>query len=468
MNILIVVLTILFITLVGFAVIRLLNLLENFDNLLKLSYSYGFGVGLVCFQLYIYSRLNIAWEKINLILPWLIVIAFFLIKRKSIFSFKLKLPKFSKINLINLIFITAIMFSCGYVIFEALIRPATVWDSWATWLFQSKIFFIDNGINPKVLFTFNFNYPFIYNLLGTFIYIVLGKVDDTTVLLTSSAFYLFLALLIFSTIKKRIGLKQALLFTLIYAATQNFIRHGGRIEAGMADLSVGYYAFCCLTLLLEYLKNKTARVFLVLSIFLGITSLVKLEGMAISILIAMSATYVIYKNKLYKHLLIFMFWILPIIDWEIYKKINGSNLQSFAESSFRISFKSTVNAFLGTFRELINIKSWNFLWITYFYSLFTFKMSKKGELAILNFIVLSQLSFYILIYILFSVSYSPESSIERLLVQIAPIALYEIAIMTTLIDFTFLKKMSKLKILGDRNAVKIIDYFFSRNHGDRN
>lgn len=452
MNIIIVLLILVFIVTIGYEFISLFNLLNGFSKLLKLSYAFGLGVAFVSFQMYVYSRLNMPWTKLSMLMPWIVFILISIIKNRKYLTFTKSKPL--KLKKIDVVLIILILFCVFYTAFEALIRPPVTWDSWATWLFQSKIFFIDGKINPKIFLEFGFNYPFAYNLLGTFIYTILGRVDDFAILLTSSAFYVFLALLFFSFLKKRYGLRHALVFTFLFVAMQNLIRHGGRLEAGIADLPVGFFSFSCLTLLLEYINKSRVKILLILSILLGFTAVIKFEGMTLSILIGVIIIYNIFKKKLYNHIPILFFWLLPTVDWQIFRKINGIGLENFISYSFKTSINSTLNAFIGTFKELINIKSWNFLWITFLYSFILIKFNKHKELMIINFVVVSQLVIYILIYIIFSNSYNPESSIERLLIHIAPMAMLGVTMVFSSLGF---KDIVNLIRFDNRKIMKFVD-----------
>src|SRR4030067_1512713 len=111
----------------------------------------------------------------------------------------------------------------GYVLIEALIRPVGVWDAVAIWLNKSKIFYLDGSLVPSHFIHIDSGYPLVVSLLGTFIYIILGHVNDTAVLITSFAFYSFLALSFFSILKEKFGVKYALIFTLLMVTTQNLV-----------------------------------------------------------------------------------------------------------------------------------------------------------------------------------------------------------------------------------------------------
>ena len=428
-DVILVLFTLFFITSLGFVVIKYFDLWHKEDNLLVLACSYGLGVGIIAMQLYLYSRIGLLWNLQIIIVPWLFFLVYVFVKSRQ--KFKLNFPKPPTFKKINFVLLTLIFLAISYVFFEALIRPVSVWDGVSIWLYKSKVFFIDQAISQNLsVFLSDPGYPLIVSLLGSFIYIILGHVNDSAVLLTSFAFYFFNALLLFTVIKKRFGLTYALVFTFLFVTTQNFIRHGGRMEAGQADLPLGYYSLICFILLIEYIKKNKTKILLLLSIFLGITGLIKSEAVFITIAIAIPILYQVYKTKLYNHLLVLSVWILPVLDWEWYKKImfNLNNSHSLYQQFF--SAQRIANTFSGMIKEFINIKSWNILWIAYFYSFFAFKIKNNKELILLNFIILSQFLIYFLIYIFFT-GYTPDSSAERLYVHIAPLVFYYLAILTS-------------------------------------
>jgi len=78
-----------------------------------------------------------------------------------------------------------------------------------------------------------------------------------------------------------------------------------------------------------------------------------------------------------------------------------------------------------------------------------FGLRKNKEIFILHSIVLSQLLIYICLYI-FTYGNAPDSSIERLLMHLAPIALFSIALNLKSLGLTILP-MSKNKYLQKLN-----------------
>lgn len=425
MNSIIVLFTILFIATIGYVFIQGFGLLARKNTLLAIGLSYGVGIGLISFQLFMYARIGIAWQRELILVPWLLFFAFMFVHHRRNFLFHS--PKSPRFSGVDFLLVVSIGISITYVIFEALIRPVTAWDGWATWLLESKIFFLDGTINPQIFTYLDSTYPLVIKMLGTFVYLMIGSVDDTAVLLTSVAFYLFTALLLFAVLQKRYGFRYALFFTFLLVTTQNVIRHGGRLEAGLADLPLGYYFFSCAILLLEYYERSRFKTLMLLCVLLGITQLIKVEANFFTILVVLLVVLRMVQQKLYHQMFILLFWFIPLVDWYLYRKMHGLQKNYFTVFTFGITASKSIDAIVGTLKELVNIKSWNFLWIIYFSLLFSLSARKRKEVALLHLLILSQLTIYVLIYII-TVGSSPESSIERLLIHLAPLSFYAVAL----------------------------------------
>jgi hypothetical protein len=161
-------------------------------------------------------------------------------------------------------------------------------------------------------------------------------------------------------------------------------------------------------------------------LFLGITTQIKVEGLPFVFLIVLFIIANIVIKKLYGQLALMPLIVLIMLPWELVKHALNLGGVYVNAHPFAVSWGKTNTALWGTLKELINIKSWSMLWITYFLT-FLFPQSKNKELFIIHIVVLSQLFLYILVYI-FTSGNGPDSSIERLLVHIAPLAIYAVAV----------------------------------------
>jgi hypothetical protein len=423
MNELIVLGCILFVSLIGFIIIQFWNLLPEDELFFSLGTSFGLGSGLIALQLYAYSRCGISWNIFTLLTPWVLFI--FVVLGISKERFKIPLLNIPNFSLLEKILITGILLTLFYVIIEALIRPLSVWDGWATWLFESKVFFFDGRVSYENMHFMQASYPLLYPLLATFNYIIMESVDDTAILLLSVAFYFFLSLSFFSVLKKQYGIRYALVWTFILMTTQNLIRHG-RLEAGIADLPQGYFIFVSSMLFLKYLQKFSQKILILLMIMLGFASLIKNEGTPFLFIMLLLLFYTFYKKKMYSYV---SYLLIPLSiwgDWQIFKKmIQVDQIYSLAHP-FEMSIHKTANAIIGSVRELFTIKSWNIVWILYFLSFFYNKKRNIDQLY-LTIIILVQLSIYFILY-LTTYGNNPESSLPRLLIHVLALVVYVLAV----------------------------------------
>lgn len=434
MNEMIVVIGILWMTCIGFAVIKLFGLFDNTSDIEKLPYSFGLGVGIIAMQLYIYSRLNLPWNLFPLLIPGIILFVILLYYRKSIWIGSLSIK--NDLSILDKVIIFFVILLAIFVIIESFIRPVTAWDGWASWLLRAKMFFIAGSVKLDIFTYVPSEYPLLVSLMTAFLYIFLGAVDDRSILLLYPAFYLFLGLLFFLSIRKILGKSMALYFTFLLLSIQNIIRHSGRFEAGQADMILGFYIFTSTALFFRYMQSKKIGNLVLLQIFFGITVLIKNEGVPFVILSEILLTIFLFKKKLYKHFFTFLFWIVPFVDWQIFKyTYNLPDLPSYLQFRFHPERISLI--ILEFAKEFINVKNWNLLWPGFImsFAMFLFFVKKNIYIFVLYILIFTQICVYMSVF--FFTSADPKLHIpnvaNRVLLHIAPIALYAMSLSISLI-----------------------------------
>lgn len=428
MNEVLILISISFLTIAGLIILKGFSLLPDSNFWEEISYSYGLGFGLLPVQMFIYSRLNINWNIYPLIIPWLIFcLLVFSVKYKSIsfkFNLNLKLKSYDKL-LLFLILILSI-----FVFFEAMVRPVLAWDGWASWFFKGKIFYLDGFVDPNVLKDMKADYPLNISLVVAFIYTILGNINDKLSLIIYPLFYLTLSTVFFFSIKRIVGISKALLFTFLLMSIQNIIRHAGRYEAGQADIILGYYFFTSSILLIKYIETKNVKILVLLSLFLGIVSQIKNEGIPFSIIIGVLILYQILKYKLYKHTLLSLFWVLPIIDWQLFKHVNHFPRNLFLNNG-SIHLGRIVPNLIEFLKEAINIQNWSLLWIIFYLGFFFVLLGfNKNKIRLLYMIILAQLFIYFFMYLLMPLDplIYYKNVTDRLYLHLAPLAVFSVGI----------------------------------------
>jgi hypothetical protein len=237
---------------VGFLTCIYLRVFESF--LYKLAVSFAVGIGIIYLEMFLYTLFNIPWTTATILFPLIIFSAAMgIILRSEIKKIKVKGRfRFSFSEKLILVGILTLILFVG---FESIVRPVYAWDAWSSWLMKSKMFYIEKGIRSEQFHYLNSEYPPLISIGGAFVYVVQQHLDDRNVLLFFFSFYIFLGFCLFLILSKSTNRFIALIATFLFLSTQNIIRHGGRFEAGQADLALAYFMVCTYMLFIEFVKK---------------------------------------------------------------------------------------------------------------------------------------------------------------------------------------------------------------------
>jgi hypothetical protein len=446
MTFLIIFITAAIIILTGFMVISSFGVLKE-SLLEKLSYSWGLGVGCIGLQLFTYSLFHIEWNRISILLPWIILCAILFYKKKIIPKIKINL----QLTPLTIFFGSLIILLFFFTGFESILRPVQAWDGWDNWVFRPKVFFLHNNLDLNYVKYTNDEYPLIIPLMGTFGYIMLGQINDTYILFLFFMFYLALGGLFFATSKKLLGTNPALIFTFLLLSLQNVIRHGGRFEVGQADLAVGYFIFAGTMLLTNFIKTKDKYILVLLSIWLGIAGQIKNDGMAFVVIATLLILVYIFIWKKYKYIFFMLPSFFVIAPWMIYKIINHYPSNFLFKSGLDINFDRIGIVFISMSKEFFNFQNWSFLWIMLIITVILCWREIAKVKLFLVILILQWLSYFIIFML------TPREPaghianvIDKLYLHLAPIAVLIVGLLLnsklSILDKYSLWKANKKKI----------------------
>lgn len=298
------------------------------------------------------------------------------------------------------------------------------------------MYYIKKGVVADTFTYIPSEYPVLVSLMSTYLYVVMGSIDDRMVLLLYPSFYIFLGIMFFNSVKEAIGRKLSLVFTFLLLSTQNIIRHSGRFEAGQADIILGFYTFACVTLTVLYQKTKKLGTLLLLQIFLAITALIKDDGVSMAVIIEIFLIFSVLKSKKYWRILSVFIWLAPFFEWQYFKAtLMLPKLPSYLGGAIRFERISLITTeFL---KEMLSVSNWNFLWPFFFFSLIIFLMfaKKRKEYCFVYLVVVAQMIVYACVF-LFTYPdphYHIPNVINRAFLHIAPVALFAVALNTDII-----------------------------------
>ncbi len=409
-----------------YGLLKYFELLQKKDDLYVFSFSYILLLGSTSIQLFIYSLLNIHWTTITLLSPWIGIFIYIFIKKKKVFIFNLSQEKTNIVDKFLLFLIISLLLFVG---FESILRPVSAWDSLADWLMKAKMFFLDKDIPPMFSYLHS-DYPIGISLLTTFFYTLINRIDDTSVLLIFFLFYFFLSILFFSSLKPSIGKTKALFFTFLLLSLQNVMRHGGRFEAGQADLALGYGMLCSALLLVDFFRSPNFKTLFFFEVVISICGFIKYEGIVFSFLAQLFVLYYILRSRRIRYVVCLVPLVISAGGWMAYKHIHEVSAH-YIFSGLKIRVERIPYILWRMSWEFLNLKNWNLLWPAFFTTVLIYHKKLRKEVVILLLIVVFQWISYAGVFLVTPVSIQGQipSTIDRLYLHIAPIALYVIALL---------------------------------------
>ncbi|HVZ11464.1 MAG TPA: hypothetical protein VG965_00365 [Patescibacteria group bacterium] len=430
------------IDLMGLCLIKQFNLMPNSTILGRISFAYGAGIGLVYFQMFIYAILKISYDPLVIVVPWLIFIIFVILKPNK----KINLNRLSHLDRVSSILLIGILLTVCFVLFEALIRPLSAWDAWVTWFLAAKDYFLIHAIDPYLnSYTF-FSVQPVPILVLTFVFTLLGQVNDQVSLLIYTSFYISLLLMLYSSLRKIASVKFSLLFVFLFATLGDVIRHAGRYDVGYIDLPLGYFFFACFLLLKQLNERFSSKTLILLNFLLAVTALVKSDGLPYFLISQLIILYILKREKKLKLVFYTGLSFLLVVSWPLFLTFNHIPQFTFNLFSDHLSIKSIPIIVERIFVEALNIQRWNLLWPTFIVCIIVAKYTKT--LKMIAFILASQFIFYCFDYIATTMDVGDHinGSLDRVLLQITPLATYfiSITIIQLIKDKLFTKKYSMI------------------------
>jgi hypothetical protein len=413
-------------TFIIFVFIKRISALPGQTDLFRFGISYLLLFGVISFQLFLYAVIGLSWSAFSLLAPWVVSGLWLSIPGRKHVTLLVSKETVSKVSFLLL---ACILLCILFVGFESVLRPVSSWDSWSNWMLKAKMFFIDGAILPMFSYTRS-DYPIGISLFVAFFYFVLGRVDDTSVLILFFLFYLFSGLVIYSFLRRVLSFELTLCFTFLFLSLQNVIRHGGRYETGMADLALGYGILCVVSLFYYYIKSNDRALLLTLEIVSVICGFIKYEGFVFSLIVQFLLFYFLLREKRLRELFVFIVWVIPTVGWYLYKLYGGVQ-QHYIFSGTGIQFSRIPVIISSMSKEFLNVKNWNLLWPSFFFAVFLAGTKIPREVRYVLLLLLLQILSYGIVFVVTPVDFEAQlfATIDRLYLHLAPSAVLITAIL---------------------------------------
>jgi hypothetical protein len=222
----------------------------------RLMLSFTLGLGALSLQMFCYSLFAVSFTVPLIVVPWVVLS---IIQHLYLLGFSLSvkcssregggcgcLNFFKSIGLIGWLSLVVIASQALYAFFSALLMPLRGWDAWAIWFFKAKVFFAEGKVAASFLAdnsygNLHLDYPLLMPLIGSWVYIVLGSVNEVLVKGLFPVQFVSMLALFYFILSRKAPRGASLLFTALLSLTPLLMTQAGGLPVALGGLNDGDY-----------------------------------------------------------------------------------------------------------------------------------------------------------------------------------------------------------------------------------
>jgi len=436
----------------GFFTTRILGADPEMGLLPRLGLYYMAGLGAISFQMFLFSLLSIPFSVVMISTPWILLTVWAVyrdgaaVKRAGMSMF------FQGLGWPEKVFLLVIASQVVYAFVYSPLMLITGWDSWQTWFFKARAFYLDSGVS-SVFFKeplVHPDYPLLIPLSASWIYLCVGEANEQMARVIYPLQFVSLLGIFYHLVKKATSSSNAIFFTALLSLTPVVMLHSagfpGRVPGfanrdfvGYADLALATYFMAACGFLFAYLSHGRKNHLFLAALFLGIGAWTKDEGLAFALFasIVVVFTYVFSgKRPQLKDILIFLGTVALIAaPWLLYKLFLGipgeyeghTNLAEMWRNMGRLPH--ILISFERYMFELTSVS--NFTWYAYFLTtLLSLPALFRRPFIHIHALILAQFSIYVFIYVVtfLDLGFHLATSIDRVVLHLIPMAMFMAAV----------------------------------------
>ena len=414
---------------------------SSFTKAERSALALGLGFGCLTLEMFFMALLRLPWNPFSLFLPWLFLLPFsFLKKGRGAGEKRVSPVPLSSTERSLCLFL---FFLLLYVTVEALTLPLTYyefWDAWSIWGHKARAFALRGTVDfsfftdPSRYFSHQ-EYPLLLPLSESWIYLGLGRIDEATVKFLFPFFFLSFLVLFWGASRRERGRKESLILTVFLATLPLFLQY---VVQGYAEIPLTfYYTFSTLYLYFwcKDLRREDLWIGVLFSTFAAWT---KNEGLAlftINFFLFATARFAVSRQGFRKKALLEIALLLTplflLFPWYFLLARLGisSEFWPLPWNVFLIRFPRILPILTTFFWKLIDIHSWNLLWVgLIFFGSLCWRDIFSFPKILLTLAIFFHWALYVFIYIIHPGEVvwvmNVDDGYNRILLHAAPLALF--------------------------------------------
>jgi hypothetical protein len=263
-------------------------------------------------------------------------------------------------------------------------------DDMVQWCIRAKIIFHNSTVLADEFFEryralYHLHYPVMIPLLESLIFMALGEADDILVKIPFPVFFAALLAFFYAVQRRFAPHRHALLFTAMLAVVPVFIQDGrGNPASGYADVPLSFFYFIAVVSLLQWLESRGRNDLFLAMLAISFAIFTKKEGSVLWLMLTgFTVLLTILKDRRGSRDVVWLivgFGLVPMLinlPWTYFKALLPAAPwweQDFSLRNFTLDFicerlPRIPALFDSLWRTMFLLKSYNVLWILFFFSI---------------------------------------------------------------------------------------------------
>lgn len=412
----------------------------------RAAFSYAAGMGLISLQMFFYSLLSVKYSLVSIALPWFMVALIIGVLRPGWFKaepFEAR-PR-ERFKPVEWFFIAIISFQAVFSLVNSVMLPIKGYDTWVIWFMKGKAFYMDGGVTADFFLkgvysngNLSYRYPLSMPLVVTLGYLGMGHVDDQTVKLLFSAYFVSLLVILYHFGRGVVSRPSSLLLLAVFALIPRIAAQAGLDGVGYADLPLSVYFMAGAGFAVRYIDRGRAGEFLLSIFFMSLGAWVKNEGITfLAIGFILLACLALYRHGQRAYAPVAIGLVLVIIvalPWQVYKlflpELSSTMVSDLSISSISANATRLPKIFKTILPRLFTADKYNVAWALYLLGLsVSWRRWKEPGFAYLQAMIFFQMSCYVFVYMITTMDLVPQiaTSFDRLTIHLLPIVFLSVA-----------------------------------------
>jgi hypothetical protein len=410
------------------------------------------GAGMLALQLWLYGGLHLPWNRVTLLLPWLVLIVVSRRRFTAALTGDWDLVKQVGRELTRLEPLELVLAVAGLVIaltylLNLVTQPVTGIDAVAVWLYKAKLYYAQNAVDLRPVAADvrrNLDYPPLFSLMVSTLYVLMGRVDDIFGKSVNFLFFIVGTASFIALVRSVLTRLLTALFAFLFVAMPIFgLALLYSPFMGWADYPFGIWMLVSLIFLFDGMRTdeSVSLVFAVIAAAMG--ALTKNEGLSFLAIVLVLVGYRLARKvaatravpPVDPRLLVSGLLALgPVILWQLYIRVEGFDHAMLSHRQWGQLVPALPGRALQIFRgaRQLVFERLDYPWIAASFVLASVLLSvrRPAAAAWVYAAVVAQIAAYFIAYLLtpYDLDWIISTTFGRLILQLAPSILLLLAI----------------------------------------